>query len=360
MKIAFVGDIAFFGRFCLKENPNVFEYFRDVKEVMDSCDYVVGNLETPFVSSGKKSGSKSAYISSNPVNVDVLKYLGVNAVNLSNNHIFDFGIDGFNSTLSVLNDNNIEWFGCNDKKLCLDEDEKIVFHGYCSLNTNPLGLKSENKHVGIDHLDAKIAIKNACDFHNKGFFNILSVHSGVEHVNIPSSDDVLFARHLSEKVPYFYYGHHPHVLQGYEQVNESLIAYSLGNFCFDDIYDGRTVEPLVKQSENNKSSAIMIIELVDGKIINHEAIGIYMGESKLEVNVEDNLERYSQLLSLTAPEFENERNKQINTIVKMRNSKRGISWLLNRVNFATIERRYDVYKNKKLYRRLFGDFVSKL
>ncbi len=360
MKIAFLGDMAFHGKFCLKSNDSLFDYFNDARNILSTCDYVVGNLETPFVTNGKKSGSKSAYISSNSVNVEILKYLGINAVNLSNNHIFDFGIDGFNSTLSVLNANNIEWFGCNEKKLFLDKNEKIVFHGYCSLNTNPLGLKSRNKSAGIDHLDARVAIESVCDFNSKGFFNILSVHSGVEHVNIPSSDDVLFARHLSGKAPYFYYGHHPHVLQGYEVVNSSLIAYSLGNFCFDDIYDGRTIKPLVKQSENNKSSVIMIIELVGGKIINHEEIGIYMGEDKLDVNVKHNLERYSQLLSLSEPEFENERNKQINAIVKKRNSKRGLSWLLSRLNLSTIERRYDVYKNKKLYRMLFGDVVSGL
>ena len=28
-------------------------------------------------------------------------------------------------------------------------------------------------------------------------------------------------------------GHHPHVLQGFEIYNDTLIAYSLGNFVFD-------------------------------------------------------------------------------------------------------------------------------
>ena len=40
--------------------------------------------------------------------------------------------------------------------------------------------------------------------------------------------------------------HHPHVAQGIEMHKSSLIAYSLGNFCFDDVYTSVSKAPLVK------------------------------------------------------------------------------------------------------------------
>lgn len=361
MKIAFLGDMAFFGRFSLINNPELYSYFEDVKNTLSNCDYVVGNLEAPFVSNGSKSGSKSAYISSHESNVNILTFLGVNAVNLSNNHMFDFGCDGFKSTVKILNDHGIKWFGCDNEILTEEiKGEKFAFHGYCSLNTNPLGVRNSKSISSIDHLHAQTVANNVKSYEKKGYFNIVSVHSGIEHVNIPSFDDVKFARYLSSIAPYLYYGHHPHVLQGVEEVNDSLIAYSLGNFCFDDIYDGRTKEPLVKQSENNKTSMILIVEFDFGKIVNFETVGIYMGDDRYEVNVQNNLNIFSEYLTLDKAAFDYERNKQIGDIVRKRNASRDLSWLLSRFRVSTIFRLYDLYKNKFAYKKVFGSFVEKI
>ena len=74
---------------------------------------------------------------------------------------------------------------------------------------------------------------------------------------MPSSDDVKFARHLANQFNYVYYGHHPHVIQGFERVNKSTIFYSLGNFIFDDVYTSKDKEkPLIALSESNKTGGI--------------------------------------------------------------------------------------------------------
>ena len=44
MRLAFVGDIALFGKFDLRRN-NLGDYFSDVKSILDGCDYRIGNLE---------------------------------------------------------------------------------------------------------------------------------------------------------------------------------------------------------------------------------------------------------------------------------------------------------------------------
>ncbi len=355
MKIAFVGDIAFFGRFCLKQNPKALEYFYDVKEIMEGCDYVVGNLETPLLKNGKKMGSKSAYISGHPDNIAILEFLGVDAVNLSNNHIFDFGKEGYNSTINLLEKSGIKWFGCQDKIHYLNHScgENIAFHGYCSLNTNPVGYDETSSTESIDHLSFHKVVENIEELKATGYFNVVSIHSGIEHVNIPSQDDVDFARYLSTIDDYFYFGHHPHVLQGVEKVNKSLIAYSLGNFCFDDIYDGRTEKPLVEQSTNNKESAILILDIQNGKIIGHDLVNFFIGDDKLHVVKSGKIDEYSKYLSLSHHRYSEERRRQISGVMKKRNSSRDFKWFLSRLRPSTFFRLSESYLNQKRYERLF-------
>ena len=57
MKIALLGDLAFFGRMSLNENPLVEDYFSDVADYLKGFDYVVGNLETPFSEKKKIYGA---------------------------------------------------------------------------------------------------------------------------------------------------------------------------------------------------------------------------------------------------------------------------------------------------------------
>ena len=147
MKIALVGDIGFFGRYSIENNVDVFDYFHEASEYLSQFDYVVGNLELPFLKDGKSIGAKSAYLKSDPRNIALLEYLNINIVTLANNHIFDFGQQGVESTIELLERHNIKHFGLNHKALTLD-DAKIALHGYCCYSTNPYGLD-----VGVNKLN---------------------------------------------------------------------------------------------------------------------------------------------------------------------------------------------------------------
>ncbi|MEZ8688510.1 CapA family protein [Vibrio lentus] len=355
MKIAFVGDIALFGKYDLSNNPKAMEQFTVVKRVLDDCDYRIGNLETPFVSSSPQVGNKSAYISSDPKNVEILKLLKFDAVSLSNNHVFDFGLQGLNETISVLEKNGIEWFGANGKDLIVDE-LKIALHGYCSFNTNPIGMQSENGGDGIHPLIAEEVRRKMLSFSSQGLFNILSVHSGVENVNMPSLDDIIFARDLSASNDYIYFGHHPHVVQGLEISNNSLLAYSLGNFCFDDIKDKSGQDILVEQTDNSKSSFILIVELINGRVDNFWRIPIYLGKEHITINqskVGELIELSDSYLTYPPENYTSLRDNCIKNVVKLRNSNRNFRWIIQRLSMSTlirvVERRINTRKYKKLF-----------
>jgi len=71
MKIALLGDIAFYGKYSVKNNK-IYNYFRDVAEKLKEFDYVIGNLEAPFCSSCKPYGCKSAHINAEEANINYI------------------------------------------------------------------------------------------------------------------------------------------------------------------------------------------------------------------------------------------------------------------------------------------------
>ena len=157
MKIALLGDTAFYGKFSLRQGSPK-KILQKTAELLKSFDYVVLNLETPFAKdSAKRYGNKSAYIKSDPENIELLKYLGVDAVCLANNHMFDFGYNSFELTKKILKDNGIQYFGVENNDLKVELlGNRIAFSGYCCYSTNPINATSK----GVNPLDYNIVKKN--------------------------------------------------------------------------------------------------------------------------------------------------------------------------------------------------------
>lgn len=72
---------------------------------------------------------KSAHIKTDYSNVDLLKYLNIGIVNLANNHLFDYGVNGYKSTLKILDEKGINYFGIENKQIYL-ENEKEYYQGF--------------------------------------------------------------------------------------------------------------------------------------------------------------------------------------------------------------------------------------
>ena len=334
MKIALLGDIALIGTYSLYNNSKLTQTGWGVERILSECDYVVGNLETPFSYKRKPYGAKSAYLCTEPENIELLKMLGVNAVTLANNHMFDYGKEGYELTKQLLDEAGIEWFGAEGKELKMNIlGNKLAFSGWCCYSTNPQGCV-KNGNYGINEFDVEEAIKVLKHNANEGWLNIAAVHAGIEHVNYPSLDTIKLADKLSETGPMIYYGHHPHVSQSVERKGNSLIAYSLGNFCFDDTYAHRgDAEPIVKLSESNRESFILKVTIEDNVIKNYEIIPIYIGQHGIETGkgiTQEVLDGWQDKMhTLSDDDYQHMRQAQRNEWVRERKARRGIGWLLS-------------------------------
>lgn len=336
MKIALLGDIAFFGHASMDGNPLYTDYFYKISALLKEFDYVVGNLESPFSFRKKKYGAKSVFLYAEPENIELLKILHVNAVTIANNHMFDYGREGYELTKHLLDDAGIEWFGAEGKDLKVEMDgNKLAFTGWCCYSTNPQGCVNYGEY-GLNELDVSVIEQKLRELTKAGWLNIAAIHAGIEHVNYPSLDTIRLAEELVKTGPMVYYGHHPHVAQPLEMSDGSLIAYSLGNFCFDDTYNKPTdKEPLVRLSEANRSSFVLTVSIEKNQIIGYDVIPIYIGEKEIEVGrgvTKEQLDCYlEKLKTLPAKEYETMRHEQRMEWVGPRKAKRNLAWLIKRL-----------------------------
>ena len=65
---------------------------------------------------------------------------------------------------------------------------------------------------------------------------MLFLHWGTEYMSIPGEEQRQLAVYLSGLGVNLIIGAHPHVMQGHEWINETLVHYSLGNFVFHPHY----------------------------------------------------------------------------------------------------------------------------
>ena len=88
-------------------------------------------------------------------------------------------------------------------------------------------------------------------------------------------------------------GHHPHVVQGIEKINNTLVFYSLGNFIFDQYFNQPVRQGLVLQLMENSNSKLELNlipvsseeTLAQPKLMNESAKSLFL----------KNLARYSSI-----------------------------------------------------------------
>lgn len=353
MRIALLGDIALVGCFDLCNNPDLFSKLADMEKYLSSFDLVVANLEAPFSVRKKPYGAKSAFLYSDPQNVEILKFLHINAVSLANNHMFDYGLEGYMTTIKLLEENDIQWFGAEGKDVIIERNgNRIVLNGYCCYSTNPqIGVAGHQLHI-LDVSDITNKIK---DYSGNGLLPIMAIHCGIEHVRFPSLESIKFARKLSMIADYVYYGHHTHRLQGLEKINGSLIAHSLGNFIFSEI-------GTVKLEKYNRESAILELEVVDNRIQNYALTPVEIGDGGLSLGARelseiiDNNEMFSNALANPA-EYNRVRNAERNVWVSARKKMRGFKWFLRHLRPMYFKLYFDAKRNSRMLNK---HFISQL
>lgn len=350
MRIALLGDIALFG--CNTKNGDWEKRFSSVKDVLSRCDYVVGNLETPLTVSNKTVGGKSAYIKGTPEDVELLKFLGISHVSLANNHMYDYRKQGLLDTIECLDKNSINWYGINNKTVELDNEALLM--GFCCYSTNAVGL--DRKHYFINLLKPDNMERSIILAKQKSLLPIISCHWGEEHIHYPAFDHITLSRNLAEKYDFVIHGHHPHVIQGVEKVRNSYIHYSLGNFCFDDVYTPKSKSPLIKLSQDNQESYILVLEIVNRILISHDVIpfSFAKGEYLVDNSILSKIRDWSSHLNDPKEEYIHLRSACLERYLSERKRSRDLNWYVQRMNVESAKMILRDMRNAYQYKKIFS------
>lgn len=351
MKIALLGDLALIGKYDLTQNDKCFERLKSIRDFLAQFDFVIGNLESPLTDVKKTWVPKSMHLRSPSKNVEILKYLGVDAVSIANNHMYDFGRRGFQETIRTLEGNEIDWFGACGKNIRLQKDsEFIIVSGFCCASTNGVHLGSNETSKKFIHLLNKenIAKQIQSDEADNAFSLIVS-HWGQEHTSYPGIGTINVAHKIAKmKSNLAIVAHHPHQIQGIEKHNNNLIAYSLGNFLFDDCVSINGKMKLM-QTEANKKTFIIILNIEHNQLIDYQIQGFVDDDDAgmIKYNIESELNEISaKITDFNKPEYETLRRQQIASAQQKKFGKHDFKWFISRFNYYAIGAKLMAYISK--------------
>ena len=353
MKIAFLGDIALVGQFSNAGNKIDF-----LCKLLEGYDYIVANLESPLTSKTKTMVPKSMHLRADENSVEVLKRLKINAVTLANNHTYDYGRKGVEDTIRVLDAAGIKWYGIDGKTITKTvKGEKFTLSGFCCLSTNGTGYRKESS-KGINTLTRNALEAQVKLDKENGAVSVVSVHYGIEHTNYPALEHIRLFERISSENTVIMHGHHPHQIQGIEEKNGSIIAYSLGNAIFDktsSINGSFTVE----LNEENKKSFVLGAEIINGVIIRYETNGFYISDNGIiPYEIKNELKAISQPLENIndATEYQTRRKEQYQRVLTNKFGKHDIKWLFSRMNYYSLLAKIGSIRRAKKYQIVKKEF----
>lgn len=232
----FPGDEMFTRGFGIKSKTNERIgqlWVRDISETIGKADYVIGNLEGPLVNDENRQHDT---FYGHPLFAEILYKSGVNILNIANNHILEHGEQGFGSTIETLCNNGIltvgeVWKGEPAITTFQHDDIRFAMAGFC--DERVCSMPNPDCYASIDEQVVMKTMQRMKD--NGADVTIFIFHWGNEYIKMPSKEQRRLAYKLIDGGATLIVGHHPHVIQPYEEYNGGHIVYSLGNFCFDDV-----------------------------------------------------------------------------------------------------------------------------
>ena len=245
--------------------------FQLVAPQLQPYDLVFGNLETTISNRGTKVGSIYSF-RSDPGVVEGLKLASFDVVSIANNHIWDYSKQAFLDTLDHLTAASISYVGGGRKFADAHagvikevKGTKVAFLAYTDLLTKQLSVSDTQP--GITWLDPEQMKKDIAAAKTRADLVVVSFHFGDEYKTIHNAHQAEIAHAAIDAGADLIIGHHPHVVQDMKQYKGKWIAYSLGNFIFDQYFSEETMRggALQVKLEDRQISEVKLLPVTINK-----------------------------------------------------------------------------------------------
>ncbi len=257
----------FAGDFCSTPSTSVISVSDELKDLIQSCDLKSVNFEVPLKPDVKLPPQKRKRFFQHDDAPVFLHRLGFNLFSVANNHAFDWGVEGFSRTKSVLGD---ESFGAGT----YDEAYQVKVVEVQGLKIGFLAL-SFSAYTGVfDDVTSHDGL--GCAYINdlrvnhdiikaKKYLDYLFVlpHDGIEYIDVPLPETIARYRDFIDYGADGVIACHPHCPQGWEEYKGRPIFYSLGNFLFNSKTDYAFHSDLPHWYEG----LCVVMSLEDGKLV---------------------------------------------------------------------------------------------
>jgi len=249
--IAAVGDVMF-GRYKLNDEgersyrPVVSgEAFGYVAPMLSSADIAFANVETPVMTEPDSFRVHPRLtFRADPARAKELARAGFDVVSLANNHVHNLGGGGAPQSRMHLQAAGVASAGAG-----IDPIEafrpaiqragglQIAFLAFTVWHNARPPVAPDGAVAHLTEADLLLKVPGAVRAARAQLgvdFVVVSVHWGIEFEAHPTAKQVTAAHALVDAGADLILGHHPHVVQDFELYHGAVIAYSLGNFVFDE------------------------------------------------------------------------------------------------------------------------------
>lgn len=261
--------------------------FQAAVAAMEETDLAVANLEMPLSRRGSRV-PKHSHLRSDPAVIQDVKAMGVNAVTLANNHMYDYGPDALHDTVAACREAGIACCGAGaDLEAALAPArlraggnpvallsvastlpiESAARDGKPGIAPIEVGWSYEpdvnltveqpgtmpRVHTCASRADQETVCARIATLRAEGDAVIVAIHWGVPEYWMSPSQGWLaeyqqpLGRALIDAGAQIVLGHHSHSLHPVEVYRGRPIFYSVGNFLFEDPRDFMAPESVIVQ-----------------------------------------------------------------------------------------------------------------
>lgn len=219
--------------------------FQFASSALRSYDILFGNLEAPISDKGANRGSIYSF-RMDPQVANALSNAGFDVMSVANNHIGDWGEAAMADTFMRLKNAGImpAGGGANEKsahepKIFQVRGVKIAYLAYSQFGKGYT--EAGNTTPGIAIIDNDFITRDASYAKSIADIVVVSFHFGDEYEDKQNMFQESTSHIAIDAGADLVVGHHPHVIEPIEKYKGKTIAYSLGNFVFDQIFSSKTM-----------------------------------------------------------------------------------------------------------------------
>jgi poly-gamma-glutamate synthesis protein (capsule biosynthesis protein) len=261
--LAFGGDIMLdrgVKNSVIKNFNNDYSALFEKLDILKKSDISFANLEGTASDAG--TDMKNLYsFRMDPAVIPALKGAGVSILSVANNHIGDWGRSAFDDTLARLKENEILYTGGGNNKTEAETPTIIEKYG---MKIGFLAFSDK----GPDYMTANadksgILLANDPDFDaiiNRASkqvdYLVVSFHFGEEYQATHNARQEYLAHRAVDDGAKLIIGSHPHIVEDTEVYKNSFIAYSLGNFVFDQSWSQSTMQGMLLEIKLYKDGSM--------------------------------------------------------------------------------------------------------